>query len=690
MTTPLQSPFLLKGAARLCADDGTPLPIAKPSTPEFVEAGIGYLKQNFLLHFPQKTGLRSSTPRANLKTFPDLSLLTEPEYTAIFDSYTLADLRTIRKDISKLLTKVDLEMLQQYHTIYIEDIRNKRIALQQDLDAAADPDADLLDAIEGFELIITPLSVTVPVITISTPVAVTPPVVTPPVLTSSFCHYVKNRSPCTVSVTVQTFKRNDLATYQHLVLEDIEWEEDYLRWRGQFISFLDQPSTYLDATELIHSNFILRIQKEYGLRIGNTSFKFTSPAWDYFQLITVLDVIYWPTTDIKALVLSDFEQMKMVPVTDIFTRESLSAYRQYFGRIDLYCIKNEDMLKSVPEKLIVNAFIKYLSFNPNILNLSEKLFPTLVDCLVPVKEYIDTQVKNLKYTTALPILHHQVNNVQIREQSHPSTSKKDKVNISRRIGCWNCEGRTLPAGKPHGTYWNCPLVCRGCGVVTCAGECTTFKALIADRQAAVDAARAARASAGKGGPKKVHTLLGSSHISSIISPIRVLYTNSIPSDIPTSLPIIDSGATFSCVNNRNLIAPNTFSLPTTSGIVTLSDSTTSLSIEGEGQFIAYPSLPVKYVPQLGENLICVADLVDSGNIVVFDHTSMYCITCSDEVLSKYNELVNYSKNNDLLSLTSFRSSDKLYRLDMSPPTTPIGRVDTKKSFPKKKVPILSL
>ena len=68
--------------------------------------------------------------------------------------------------------------------------------------------------------------------------------------------------------------------------------------------------------------------------------------------------------------------------------------------------------------------------------------------------------------------------------------------------------------------------------------------------------------------------------------------------MPTSLPIIDSGATFSCVNTRSLIAPNTFSLPTTSGIVTLSDSTTSLPIEGEGRFIEYPSLPVKYVPQL--------------------------------------------------------------------------------------------
>ena len=77
-------------------------------------------------------------------------------------------------------------------------------------------------------------------------------------------------------------------------------------------------------------------------------------------------------------------------------------------------------------------------------------------------------------------------------------------------------------------------------------------------------------------------------------------------------------------------------------------------------------------------------MVDRGNLVVFDKNNMYCITCSDVVLSKYNDLVNYSQTNDLLSLTSSRSSDKLYRLDMSPPTTPLGRVEGKKSFRKTK------
>ena len=80
------------------------------------------------------------------------------------------------------------------------------------------------------------------------------------------------------------------------------------------------------------------------------------------------------------------------------------------------------------------------------------------------------------------------------------------MNTPRRIGCWNCEGLTLPAGKPHQVYWNCPLLCRSCGVVTCTGECANVQALIADRQAAVDAARAARASAGRGGPKKKYAL----------------------------------------------------------------------------------------------------------------------------------------------------------------------------------------
>jgi len=218
--------------------------------------------------------------------------------------------------------------------------------------------------------------------------------------------------------------------------------------------------------------------------------------------------------------------------------------------------------------------------------------------LVTVNEYIDIQVKNLKYITASP--NHQVNNIKIREQSKPPKSKSTESGKNQRAnGCWNCEGLTIPVGKPHKTYWNCPLLCRGCGVVTCAGECVNFQALIADRQAVVDAAIAAKASRGV---KKVRTLLGSSHISTI-PPIRVLYTNSVHSNLPASLPIIDSGATFSCVNNRSFIATNTFTLSTTSGIVMLSDSTTSLPIEGEGNFISYPSLPVKYVPKLGENLL---------------------------------------------------------------------------------------
>ena len=115
MTTPQQSPFTFKGAARLSADDGTPLPIARPSNPEFMDAALGYLKNNYMIHFPPRTGLRSTTTRATLESFPDLSLVAEDRVTAIFESYTLAELKTIRKKVSSLLSKMDLSELQVHH-----------------------------------------------------------------------------------------------------------------------------------------------------------------------------------------------------------------------------------------------------------------------------------------------------------------------------------------------------------------------------------------------------------------------------------------------------------------------------------------------------------------------------------------------------------------------------------------------
>ena len=76
---------------------------------------------------------------------------------AIFDSYTLAELKMIRKRVSKLLSKMDLIELQDHHDVYVTEIRVQRETLQKALNAAADPDDFLDDAIEGFRLVINPL-----------------------------------------------------------------------------------------------------------------------------------------------------------------------------------------------------------------------------------------------------------------------------------------------------------------------------------------------------------------------------------------------------------------------------------------------------------------------------------------------------------------------------------------------------
>ena len=504
METPQQSAFELLGASRLLDARGTPLPIAKPSKSQFLEATKGYLYMYHPLYYPAKTAISNTTVRAQIKDFPELSSLEEPEYTTIFNSYPTDELRSIRKQVSKVLKQLEkdnIEELQGHRKTWtdLEIARKNELDAQEQL---AQQQATAQDSEENYlDEIVADLALITPVISIGAPV-------TKGIYTSR----IKDRAACPVNRTLQAMTAPVRESYESFVLYDIYFENDFLPWRSKFIAFLDLPSTFLHATQLIDSDFLLRVQAAYGVLVGNPGFQFVNPAWNYRQLLEVLDSIYWPKKDVVDTILADLEAIKMAPVPLIFSRDSLINYKKYYAKIDIYLIKNKDMVATIDEVIIVNQFIANMSFNPTILNLAKKEIKTMADCIVPINKYLKTQTDSLQYQDPSPVV---VNNVQVQAKQVEKSEKKGRSG-PERTNCWNCEHLKQTDAKPHQYYSKCPFDCRSCKDPTCAGTCAGFQAFVAQIKAARDVARAAR------GPKKVHTLVGSSHISSIISPIRVL------------------------------------------------------------------------------------------------------------------------------------------------------------------------
>ena len=676
LTSPYRTPE--DADAILLGADGTPLPFANPTNLELLDTMIGYYHTSFGTLFTLKTSIIALEDQATLVTFPELSLLDEVDRDSIFSMYSMPELLAIRKKTTKLLSKLERTSLTTLKTHIDTFDKIMKIRKQEELD-----DHRLDNLLTGFVLY-THRPTPVPSSTVH-------PIITS-VPSSRNLPIVPHRLPCNLPPVLQALNQPKLVTYETKIINRIYTAKTYVPMRSELISFLDQSGNYLEATALLSANFILEEELNYGKALG-IPFKLTVPNWDYHELLTMLDHTYYPATAAVDTVLADLEKIIMAPVSKLFTFASLVNYKDYFSAFNIYLIKNAEMVKNQKESVIVNRFITNMSFDPTILKLKEKEHKTMAACLVDVDKYLKVQEDYLSYMDTpsivpspplvLPSPPVVLNNVAVKVA-------RPKATPTQLQGCWNCENQTVPPGtRKHTRYWLCPLNCKFC-TEKCKGKCQAFLDFSAPRVAALEKLRPHDASV------KVRLLPGSSTITNL-STIPSVCTNHIIPDvvhnivnIPNNtvlLPIIDSGATYSCINNVDLLVQNSLTMPTLSnslGVVMLSDSNTTLPIVGTGKFIDFPSLDVHFVPSLGESLLSVSDIVDKNNIVLFDKMNNYCISCSDEeVISKYNQLIDYSKQHNLISLTSTRSSDKLYRLDPSiPPTT--DRVKSKTSSKTKK------
>ena len=178
---------------------------------------------------------------------------------------------------------------------------------------------------------------------------------------------------------------------------------------------------------------------------------------------------FWPKRDVLDTILADLRLIRMEPVSD-FTRDSVISYGKYYAQIDLYLIKNKEMVSTVKESIIVAQFIANTSFQPNILNLATKQIKTMADCIVPINMYIQTQMDCLQYVSAPSM---QVHNVKVQEKQVAKSRKKVAVGHDR-TSCWNCEHLKRTDTEAHKFYWTCPFDCRSCQIPTCAGDYAGF------------------------------------------------------------------------------------------------------------------------------------------------------------------------------------------------------------------------
>ena len=320
----------------------------------------------------------------------------------------------------------------------------------------------------------------------------------------------------------------------------------------------------------------------------------------------------------------------MKPIPSVFTRSSWDSYNLYYQEFRTFLINNKGSLVDVTAKRINGIFMANLSFPKSMLDLEIYGFTSMVASIAEIQIFLKHEMKHIEIHGD-PVIH--INNTQVSKQKDPGPRLRNY--------CWNCSPLDV---EPH-VYGNCMSQCRFCTAV-CKGTCAAFEAYAVKKREAAKIRKAARlASTGN----KVCYKLVSSHV-----PTNIMHT-SIPntSTVFSTLPILDSGATSSCVNDLAYIMPNTLyipPIPNSLGVVTLSDGSTTLPIMGTGRLAANTNIIVKYVPQLGESLISIGDhIVDRNNIVIFDKNKSFCISCDDVASTKYNDLINYSTHSNLIS-----------------------------------------
>ena len=159
-----------------------------------------------------------------------------------------------------------------------------------------------------------------------------------PVITRTFLNAnggkfptVLHRKACPLNETLKSMNKPILTSYSHLYVHEIYESSDYVKSRGAILEFLNQPSNFLDTTELFHPHFLMRKQKEFGKKMGLLDFQLVTPDWDYHDIFIMLDYLHWPIDGTVNTIIKALKLIKMRPVSIVFTRESLIAYKDYYA-----------------------------------------------------------------------------------------------------------------------------------------------------------------------------------------------------------------------------------------------------------------------------------------------------------------------------------------------------------------------
>ena len=636
-----------------------------PSDELFQQLACAYLYSdiNNLCPLRRVTVLSDPDTRPTIKDFNMFALLDDADITQIFDTYTKVELTDI---IAQVITEIqniynsDPSKLDPYLQIFYD---------RSDVKFPPATPTPPPTPVPATYKINPNLFANFNISSISIPSASVPPHIP----SSPSTMLIPHRTPCPFDENTKASKRPPFQTYKHLILTTVDFKSDFLKWYKAAISFLDVSTNCIDPHELVETHFLRITEYEYGVETKNPSFKL-SRGYDYYDLFLVLCFFHMPAPTPHSL-LTDLEDIKMEPVDPYnFTSHTLASYNAYVKKYKTYILDNADFVNNLADPSILSdQFVRNLSFNKTMLDISKLKLKTFHAVLAQIAEFTAPHIILLEhYPRPSPVSRPSSTHISPPSQVKKDTSKDDKSGSQppRIYTCWNCEGRPSSANNVAHDYKKCAIECRFCGTFCRTNPdpskayCEAFRTFRNDKYAALRAARGT--SPGSDRPTKV-TTPGS-------TPSPILYHTCIPSDptIRNSLPIIDSGATYSCVNNISHMSPlsiYTPIIPNSLGVVTLGDNLTHLPIQGIGQLVGDTTIDVKYVPTLGESVISVADIVDSNNIVFFDKSNMYSITLNDIVETKYNEFLNFAKASKFVSLTSTRACDRLYRMDISPQIT---------------------
>jgi hypothetical protein len=102
-------------------------------------------------------------------------------------------------------------------------------------------------------------------------------------------------------------------------------------------------------------------------------------------------------------------------------------------------------------------------------------------------------------------------------------------------------------------------------------------------------------------------------------------------------------------------------------VIRTADITSNLVSIASGIASAIPSMPVKVVPGLSDDLVSISSVVDSNGIAIFDKQGMVAIASDEVVESIVSVIHNYVTNNNLITFTGLRTSDGLYSTDLAHP-----------------------